>query len=83
MWPFTLHKTAWTQAKFCGKLPIRHISKQFFFFNIFDFQFFYEFVSFSLTCDPMGAKISKRCFSHNFDPISPKLYDKYNSHGGI
>ncbi len=31
----------------------------------------------------MGDKISKRYFSHNFDPISPKLYDKYDSTGGI
>ncbi len=31
----------------------------------------------------MGAKISKRYFSHNFDPISPKLYDKYDGHGEI
>ena len=30
----------------------------------------------------MGATISKRYFSHNFDPISTKLYDKYDSHGG-
>ncbi len=33
----------------------------------------------------MGAKISKRYqyFSHNFNPISPKFYDKYDIHGGI
>ncbi len=31
----------------------------------------------------MGAKISKRYLSHNFDPISPKLYDKYDCHVGI
>ena len=31
----------------------------------------------------MGAKISKRYFSHSFDPISTELYDKYDNHGGI
>ena len=31
----------------------------------------------------MGAKISKRYFSHTFNSISTKLYDKYDSHGGI
>ena len=30
----------------------------FFFFQIFNFQIFYDFFSFSLTWDPMGAKIS-------------------------
>ncbi len=37
---------------------------------------FLRIFSFSLTWDPMGAKISKRYFSHNFDPISPKRYDR-------
>ena len=31
----------------------------------------------------MGAKISKGYFSHSFCPIPTKLYDKYDSHGGI
>ena len=43
---------AWIQAKFYGKLPIHHISRQFFLF----FQIFFSFL---LTWDPMGAKISK------------------------
>ena len=29
----------------------------------------------------MGAKISKGYFSHSFDPISSKLYDKCVGHG--
>ncbi len=31
----------------------------------------------------MGAKISKRYFSHGFGVIENKLYDKYLSHGRI
>ena len=79
---------AWIQAKFCGKLPIRHISSFFlifffflvdFLFSFFSIFFFFVFVNMG----PMGAKISKCYFSHNFDPIATKLYDKYDSHGGI
>ncbi len=36
----------------------------------------FTFFLFSLTWDPMGTKILKRYFSHSFDPISTKLYDK-------
>ncbi len=39
-------------------------------------------LSFSLTWDPMGAKISKR-YSSSFHPIWAKLYDKLGSHEGI
>ncbi len=51
----------------------------FFFFKIFDFQIlriFFVFVN-------MGAKLSKRYFSHNFGLISTKLYGKYVTHVGI
>ncbi len=52
----------------------------FFFFQNFHFSnnydFFFVFVN-------MGAKISKRYFSHSFSLISTKFYDKYVSHGGI
>ena len=52
-----------------------------FFFLNSHFQTFTNFVF--VFVNPMGAKISKRYFSHNFDQISPKLYDKCDSHGGI
>ncbi len=72
---------AWIQAKYFGKVPIRHISRLF--FSIFFIFKVVRIFSFWLTWDPMGAKISKSYFSQNFDPISPKLYDKYDGHGGI
>ncbi len=31
----------------------------------------------------MGAKISKRYFSHSFGPISTKPHNKYVTHGRI
>ncbi len=60
-----------------------YVKNFFSFFNCLFSFFFAIFFSFSLTADPIGVKISKRCFSHNSDPISPKLYDKYDSQGGI
>ncbi len=54
------------------------------FFKILDFQIFtvcFLFVVFFGSL--MEAKISKCYFSHICDPISTKLYDKYDSHLGI
>ncbi len=31
----------------------------------------------------MGMKISKRYYSHSFEPISTKLHNKYSGDGGI
>ena len=41
------------------------------------------FISFFNTGAYMGAKISKRYFSHSYRITSTKLYDKYISHRGI
>ncbi len=51
-----------------------------FIFSNFHFPFFYDFLLFSFTWDPIGAKISKRYFSHSVSLISTKLYDKNVSH---
>ena len=57
------------QAKFCGQLPIHHISRHFFFQNL-QFSNFYDFFfSFPLTWDPMRAKISKDYSSYIFHLI--------------
>ena len=74
--------TAWTEAKFCGKgtYPPNLQTFIFSFFKIYDFQIF---TFFSVNKDPMGAKTSKRYFSHSFGPISAKLHDKFVSHSGI
>ncbi len=75
--------TAWVQAKFCGKLPIIHITGLFILFTaIFLFSNIYEFVSFSLTLYPMGIKNFKMLLVPHFCPISTKL-NEYASHGGI
>ncbi len=55
---------AWIQTTFYGKLPIQHISRHF--FLNFNFQIFTIFFPFSLTWDPMRAKISKRYSSSSF-----------------
>ena len=73
---------AWIQAKFYGKLPMHHISRPFFLLSKFSSNF-YDFFSFSLTWDPMGAKISKRYSSSSFHPIWAKLYDNLGRHEGI
>ena len=61
---------AWIQAKFCAQLPIHHIPRPFFLF-FQNFQFLN--VTFSLTWDPMGEKISKRYSSYNFHLIWAKF----------
>ncbi len=55
----------------------------FFFFQNFQFSNFYDFFSFSLTWDPMRAKISKRYSTSIFHPIWAKFYHKLGSHEGI
>ena len=74
--------TTWIQATFYGKLPVHHISNWWylFLFSIFLFSKFYEFISFYLTWDPVGGKLSKCYSSHGFGSISNKLYNKYVSH---
>ncbi len=67
---------AWVQTNFNGKLPIHHISRPLFSRN-FNYQICTILFKFSLTWDPMIAKISKGYFSHSFGPISTKLHDKY------
>ncbi len=47
----------------------------------FLFQILKTYFSFSLTWDPMGAKISKRYFSHSYYPISTKLYGNHGNPG--
>ncbi len=62
---------AWTQAKFCGQLPVHHISRPFLsFFQNFQFSIFLNIFSFLLTWDPTAAKLSKRYSSYNFHLIS-------------
>ena len=77
---------AWIQAKFGAKLPIRHMPKPFFFFifsKFLIFIFLRFFFSFSLTADPMGAQISKRCFSHNSDRFHPNFMTNMIVRGNI
>ncbi len=92
-----LETAPWIQAKCYGKLAIRHIYTVFFFFFFQNFAFsnFYIFFSFSLTWDPMDAKISKRLLLSpilpitsltdfiRYHPTPTKIYDKYISHWGI
>ncbi len=77
----------WIGTKFYGKLPIHNISRPFFilfFFSNFSiFKFLPFFFSFSLTWDPMGAKISKRYSSLSFHSISTKFYCKYVGQEGM
>ncbi len=54
----------------------------FFLLSKFSILKFLRFVSFSLTLDLTGAKISKR-HSYNFHPFWAKLYDIWGSHGRI
>ncbi len=69
-----LETAAWIQTKFYGKLPIHHISRRFFiFFQKFKFSNYHEFDSFSLTWDPVGAKITKHYSSHKSLPNFLKL----------
>ncbi len=57
------------QAKFCRKLPIRHIPRPFvFLFSKCSLLNFLRLFPFSLTCDPIGAKIAKH-HSSSFDLI--------------
>ncbi len=62
--------TAWDQAKFYGKPPIRHISKLFFFFVVFCFSIFQIFyLSFFFLfphMGPYGSKNFKRLFVLQF-----------------
>ena len=58
----------WIAAKFCGKPPIRRISRRFI-FTIFFFVFFVNMGPY------MGAKMSKR-YTSSFHRIRAKLYDK-------
>ncbi len=46
--------------KFCLLLPLGHVHGRFLHFWFF----FYEYFSFSLTCDPRAAKISKNQYSY-------------------
>ena len=63
--------TSWIQANFYGKLPIHHISSLLLFVSVFLFSNMYNFCfAFSLTLNPMGAKISKCYLSQGFSLIS-------------
>ncbi len=71
---------AWIQAKFCGYLPLHHISRPLFSFVCHNFQFsnLYDFFFlFSLTWGRIGAKMWK-CYSSStsFDMIWAKHDDK-------
>ena len=55
----------------------------FFFFSKILITFFFFFFGF-VNMGPYGIQhLKKRYFSHSFKPISTKLYDKCDSHGGI
>ncbi len=75
---------AWVQAKCYGMLHQLFLQISFLsFFQILNFFYYFISLAFSLTWDPVGAKISKRNFSHSYHLSSTKPYDKYVSHGGI
>ncbi len=70
----TIFSSAWLcQQSYCYGAGVRP----------FQFSNFYDFFSFSLTWDPMRAKMSKRYSSSSFHPIWAKLYHKLGSHEGI
>ncbi len=63
---------AWIQAKFCGKLPILHIFRPFFFlFSKFFIFKLLRFFFFLLTWDPMGATSPTVLFRCQPNPPHP------------
>ena len=62
--------------KFWLLLPLSH-KLGCFFFAFLKKKFFYEYFSFSLTWDPMGAQISKRYSYYKSQPITLKLFSEF------
>ncbi len=69
--------------KFWLLVPLSHMPGHFFeFLKKKFFLIFYECFSFSLTWDPMGAKISKRYSSYKSQPKVFKLFLNFLPNGG-